>query len=265
MTTQWHCEETNDKQQLRQYLRQDSIETAYLLGDLVPPFFEHTRWFVASGSTRIQGIILLYEGLSVPCLLSTGKLDAIQALVEAFSEVWPAHGYAKYPTAHQEAFATHFPLRHTDAMWCMGRPINTPPQPFPGRPNAQVRRITKQDDLDQLLALYEQHYPGHFFEASQVERGIYMGCFVKEALVSIAGTHVYAPTEEIANLGNIMTIKEARGKGYGKQCIHALLTHLHDTGCRHVALHVKADNQAAINCYRALGFQFHSTQIDAAF
>lgn len=47
---------------------------------------------------------------------------------------------------------------------------------------------------------------------------------------------------------------DAQGLGLGRLLLHAGLAHLHDRGCRSVALHVEGDNTGAIGLYRAEGF-----------
>ena len=60
-----------------------------------------------------------------------------------------------------------------------------------------------------MLELYAD-YPGNYFEPSQLESGLYYGTYAEGRLVAIAGTHVLAPAESIAVLGNIVTSASAR-------------------------------------------------------
>src|SRR5262245_39604626 len=69
MTRVFDVTETRDKAELRDLLAVDPVCAAYLLGDLVEPFFSQCRWLVASYRDRLEGAVLLYTGLSVPALL----------------------------------------------------------------------------------------------------------------------------------------------------------------------------------------------------
>lgn len=75
-----------------------------------------------------------------------------------------------------------------------------------------------------------------------------------DRLVSIAGIHVYSPKYKVAALGNITTLPSRRGKGYGRRVTARLCRSLVDEGID-IGLNVKADNSAAISCYRGLGFE----------
>lgn len=63
----------------------------------------------------------------------------------------------------------------------------------------------------------------------------------------------YSPTYRVAALGNITTDPDFRGRGYASPVVAALCRDLLRT-VEHIGLNVKADNLAAIRCYRALGF-----------
>ena len=113
-----------------------------------------------------------------------------------------------------------------------------------------------------MLELYEA-YPDNFFEAGQLDWGLYFGRYAEEELVAISGTLVLSEREEIAMLGNLVTAPEARGRGHARSCTSRLVEALHERGCRTVALHVAATNAPAISCYRRLGFSFRSIVLQA--
>ena len=58
----------------------------------------------------------------------------------------------------------------------------------------------------------------------------------------------------VAALGNVATQPAHRGRGHAKAVTGTLCRHLM-ARADHIGLNVKADNAAALGCYRALGFE----------
>lgn len=265
------CISTQDPGLLRRLLSFFPIEAAYMLGDLQEPFFSHSRWFVAMFRNKPQAILLVYEGLSTPTLLSFGAPDLISTLLDTYDAELPAQGYAKIPHTHETAFLRYRQLFDLDHMWCMGLSTSTwSPRDWQEHHAGSfhqrrvVRQLHDSDSLDSMLAVYRD-YPGHFFEPQQLQSGVYYGSFVEEQLCCIVGTHVYAPQEGVAVLGNIVTAQHARRQGHAQACLLALISDLRQRGCASIALHVSDRNLSAIRCYRSVGFLFQSTLIDAPF
>jgi ribosomal protein S18 acetylase RimI-like enzyme len=65
---------------------------------------------------------------------------------------------------------------------------------------------------------------------------------------------VYSPVERVASLGNIATRGDARSRGHARRVTAALCRRLRDE-IDIIGLNVRADNAAAIACYRAVGFE----------
>jgi ribosomal protein S18 acetylase RimI-like enzyme len=250
-TRAFDISETRDKQQLRTLLAADPVASAYLLGDLVEPFFSQCRWLVAAHKGRLEGAVLVYTGLSVPALLSYGAPDAVEATLAYFARELPAMCYAKFPLEHADFFPTYFQLEHIERLWVMG--IHAGDLERPHRLEAQ--QLSSSTPLEPIVSLYTD-YPGNYFEPSQLESGLYFGAYAEGQLVAIAGTHVLAPAEGVAVLGNIVTSTAARKRGHATACTARLIEALAAKGCSTVALQVAADNAAAIACYRNLGFRF---------
>lgn len=253
MTTRmFDVAETRDKARLRELLAQDPVAAAYLLGDLVEPFFGQCRWLVASYRGRTEGVVLLYMGLSVPALLTYGAPDAIDAVLQHYAQALPDTCYGKLPLEHADILHAHYRVAQVERLWVMG--MRASELIAPGRA-LDVSRLSKGSPLPPIESLYLD-YPGNYFEASQLESGAYYGAHADGRLVAIAGTHVLAPAERIAVLGNVVTAATARVRGYATACTARLVEGLAADGCEHVALQVAADNTAAIACYRNLGFRF---------
>lgn len=89
------------------------------------------------------------------------------------------------------------------------------------------------------------------------EGSIVFGAFSNELLVAVAGLH----REELRKLSHkallwgVYVAPEVRRAGWGHRLLSHVLTHARTTlGVRQVTLSVNAQNQAAIDLYRKLGF-----------
>jgi ribosomal protein S18 acetylase RimI-like enzyme len=251
--------ETRDKPQLRQLLTTDPVAAAYLLGDLVEPFFAHCRWLVASYRGRLEGAVLLYTGLSVPALLSYGAPDAVEAILQQFAAELPATCYAKIPLDHSDFFPRYYRAENTERLWMMGARASELSLPAPRH---QSIRLAQGAPLDPINKVYAD-YPGNWFEPSQLDSGLYFGTYADGQLVSIAGTHVLAPAEGVAVLGNIATVTGARRHGCASACTAGLIDALAALGCETLALQVAIDNSNAIACYRNMGFRFREVVLQS--
>jgi predicted GNAT family acetyltransferase len=105
-----------------------------------------------------------------------------------------------------------------------------------------------------LVRLYDESYPGNWFDPRMLQTGQYFGLRESRQLVSVAGVHVYSERYRVAAVGNVVTHPAHRNKGYGRAVTARLCQLLLET-VDHIGLNVKADNDAAMACYRKLGFE----------
>jgi ribosomal protein S18 acetylase RimI-like enzyme len=89
-----------------------------------------------------------------------------------------------------------------------------------------------------------------------VAKGVYHGVRVGGRLVAAAGTHVVSQSARLAVVGNVMTHRDHRNRGYAKLTTSAVTQELLRT-CDQVVLNVRSDNPPALAAYRALGYQEH--------
>jgi ribosomal protein S18 acetylase RimI-like enzyme len=80
----------------------------------------------------------------------------------------------------------------------------------------------------------------------------HVGIFKENRLVAMAGFHVY--DECLVEIGNIGTIEEERGNGYGK-IVSSAVTRIGKQKCDNVYLYVFIENVPALKTYEAIGYE----------
>jgi len=245
--------ETSDRTLLREALRRDAAGTLYMAADLESPFFEQCRWLVELEDARATAVVLAFFGLQTPSVLAAGNLNALQRILRRYGPELPARFHTKLTNAQLGIFGDEYrfsDIEELDVMVLGEARQTTLPD------GVEVRLITPTDPLEPILTLY-RGYPGNFFERSQLQSGLYAGVWVGTALAAIGGTHVYAPGEGIAVLGNITTAERFRGQGHCRAVVAYLSTELKNRGCNLIGLHVASTNAPAIACYSNCGFKRH--------
>ena len=119
----------------------------------------------------------------------------------------------------------------------------------PADVNLKLVRLT-DEHVPQMMALTKLTNPGPF-AANTIRFGHYHGIFESDRLVAMAGQrlHIY----EYAEIRAVCTHPDHVGKGYAKQL---LLHQMHriKAAAGIPFLHVRTDNERAINVYESLGF-----------
>ncbi len=236
-------------QGLLNYLRRDPIAEAYMLGDLDLPYAEHARWFgLHDPDVGLEAVVLLYDGLSVPAVLTSGGEDEVEAVLASARGRLPRRFYAHARNHHIRPLEVYYDLIDTKDMLRMG--LRREDYRPAGDPDG-VESLTHRDTAS-LMKLY-QHYPDHFFEPAQLDLGLYFGTRIDGELVSVAGLHVLSEASDVAAIGNIVTHADHRGSGLATRCVRRLLDELFQR-VGTVVLNVESGNVPAIACYHKFGF-----------
>ncbi len=240
-----------DKQEIERYLRGNVYLHIYSLGDLDDLFWSHTTWYGLSEEGHIEAVVLIYSGQSLPTVLAlSDQCEAVKELLASMREILPEQFYAHLSGGVEVELGGDFEMESHGEHWKMAlwdRVIVS------GWDCSGVAGLGPAE-LDEILGFYERSYPGNWFDSRMLETGQYFGVREGGVLVSAAGVHVYSPAYGVAALGNVATLPSHRGKGYAK----AVMARLCRSLCgrvEHIGLNVKADNAAAISCYRKLGFE----------
>jgi ribosomal protein S18 acetylase RimI-like enzyme len=120
--------------------------------------------------------------------------------------------------------------------------------PDPGEP--EPRQLT-ESHVPEMQALTNLTNPGPFLTRT-IEFGHYQGFFENDELIAMAGQRMH-PTG-FAEVSAVCTHPAHLGKGYAKKLLLHQINRIQHAGDVPF-LHVKADNQRAINVYKYLGFK----------
>jgi ribosomal protein S18 acetylase RimI-like enzyme len=245
-----------DRGVLERYLRRDTPLNIYLLGDLDNFFWPHTTWYGLRSGDEVQALALLYHPSELPTLivLLNGDPQPSRELLAALSPDLPDRVYAHLTPGLDSVLSSHFlQENHGDHL----KMILRDPSRLALAPSRQSVQLTI-DDEEEVVAFYRASYPGNWFDGRMLETGHYWGIRLDGKLVAAGGVHVYSPHYRVAALGNIATHPDYRGRGLAGDVTAAICRGLLNS-VEEIGLNVKADNNAAISCYRRLGFEVTAT------
>jgi ribosomal protein S18 acetylase RimI-like enzyme len=230
-----------DKNEIRALLRRDPGWSVYALGDLAPPMFGKTLWFVPD-------LTLVVQDFGTAILFAMG-LGSVREALESVAR--PVHLQVQGDALDE--VARHAVVSSPRLMWRMTR--------TGGRvasASAATSRLNASD-VPALQALYADGESSgespDFFFPSMVANGVFHGIFEGPGLVAAAGTHLLAREEGAAAIGNVYTRHDRRGRGLGRLVTSAVVGDL--AGIETIGLNVRADNDAARHLYESLGFARH--------
>ena len=235
---------------IRSFLGRAPYLHAYELGDLDPREAPHTTWLA---DDPVDAVALIYRGLAVPTLvgLAEGDVDraALLRLLGKVAGALPPRFAAHLSAGVEAVLAPCHALALLGDCFKMAL-VGTPASDDGGH---AIRRLGPEH-AGEAAGFYAAHYPDSHFVPANLERGPYLALDDAHGIAAIAGVHVYSPVERVAALGNIATRRDARGRGHARRVTAALCRLLRDE-IDILGLNVRADNAAAIACYRAVGFE----------
>ncbi len=237
-----------DPATIRTILESDRPWAAYALGDLAPGFFEHCEWHAPASE---RALLLLYRGLVPTVLFTVGAPEEVRFLLDEMNAVDELFLHIRPDIL--PLLETRYRVRNETPMWRM---ILDPGRFEPAATDGVVR--LGSDDLPALQRLYEdgdaQGETPDFFSSAMLDAGAFFGLRDGDALISAAGTHLVAPSEGVAAIGNVYTRRDLRGRGLARRVTRAVTAALLHMRISTVALSVAQNNHAAIRVYEHLGF-----------
>jgi ribosomal protein S18 acetylase RimI-like enzyme len=241
-----------EKGKIERFLRQDPYLHLYEIGDLDDLYFGRTAWYALEDGGEVRALALLYTGTSMPVVLALAgePVDAVCALLQEIRGGLPGSFYAHFSPGVAGALSASHRIEPHGTFLKMAL---TEPKALDAVETDAVSELCA-GDIDELHALYEASYPGHWFEPAMLAAGHYYGLRLEGALVSVAGIHVFSHRYRVAALGNITTHPRVRGRGLARRVTVKLCQELLGS-VDHIGLNVKGDNAGAIACYERLGFR----------
>lgn len=240
-----------NKNEIEAFLRKNVGLHIYSLGDLDDFFWQDTQWHALKEGKEIQALALLYTGQQLPTLQAMSEQAGLmRKLLRSISHILPDRFHAHLSPGVEEAFKGRYQLESHEKHYKMVLNSKRLPDSIDC---SQVVRMT-EGDLSQMLRLYEEAYPGNWFDPRMLQTKQYFGIKIDNKLVSVAGIHVYSKKYGVAALGNITTHPDYRGRSFA-QSVTARLCRSLSENVGHIGLNVKANNTAAIALYKKLGFE----------
>ncbi|GAC1437592.1 MAG: hypothetical protein NVSMB65_11920 [Chloroflexota bacterium] len=275
MTAEWPRVILPTSDAVRSFLAADPLYGAYALGYLAPPWQETTRELMAigAGGDALALAVCRDEHLQ-PVLLVFGERRGLVALLSAtdlaaWRRALRGQGQDLWLTGQPDAldacagFFYHLEKRPLERYVAdTGAVSRARWQAALGAAGVEIQpRQLQVADAPLLNGLYGLQ-PGDGFALEELERHAYYGIVLQTrerrgACVAAAGTHVVAPIECIAAIGNVFTAPAWRGHGYATACVAALCAHYARGGYHHIILNVDPANAPALRVYHRLGFRFH--------
>lgn len=244
--------ETRDRRRIHSFLQQDRFYAAYAIGDLEDGLFEHSQWFLAESDGSVMALVLLFHALTPPALFTIGHNSGLEAILAGADT--PSRVYVTALARHLEVIARFFELGRVSHMWRM----RVAPADFCPVRGSTVR--LGMEHLDQLQELYRLG-GGDAFAPYQLRDGVYYGVEDDGRVISVAGTHLVAPSYGVAAVGNVFTHPDYRNHGYATICTSAVTEELLNQGMD-IVLNVGQDNAPAIRAYRRLGYREHCRYVE---
>ena len=244
-------QQLHDRTQLEAYFRRDLYLHLYSLGDLDDFYWPNTRWYGISTAHGVDRVVLIYTGGELPVLLAfLDPGEETAAYLQSLIPILPDRFYAHLSPGLKDYFQPGYQLQAHGPHYKMG--LLQPEQlgKFSGR---EVESLSLEDQQE-IVQLYQESYPGNWFDSRLLQTGQYRGIRRQGRLCSIAGVHVYSPSYRIAALGNITTHPDYRNQSLGKIVTAALCRSLLQE-VDAIGLNVRQDNPAALACYRKIGFK----------
>lgn len=243
--------QTTDRTRIETFLRQDPELHVYSLGDLDDFFWPNTTWYAWEKAGSLREIVLVYSGRGLATVVAiSANPSGVRKLLRESAPLLPQAFYAHLSPGVEAALQrTHRLQSHgLHHKMIMRDPSRARAVDCPG-----VVPLTMADH-DDLARLYDESYPGNWFDPRMLATRQYFGLRVDNRLVSVAGVHVYSEQYRVAAVGNVVTHPDHRNRGYGTLVTARLCQSLLET-VEHIGLNVKVDNAPALACYRRLGFE----------
>jgi len=250
----YRVEPLTDPEAIRLLLEQQTAYAAYALAHLEPRLFPRSYWWRAVALTSAGSVPTPAGGEALvmhartglgPSLVALGAPRALEAILRLHPG--PFYTFATFQVDHAPVARRHFSLSRRGISLRMSvsretfRPVDGAARRLHGRDLADVDDLQRSEGFG-------------FHSAAVLDDGVYYGAYEAGRLVAMAGTHVVAPKVGVAIVGNVVTHRRFRRRGYGTAATGAVTAALLET-CALVLLTVEEKNEAALRVYQRLGYR----------
>lgn len=246
--------EAHDPDELRRILTPHRPYAAYALGQLQPELFARSQWWLSRGAPG-EALLLHSQGGLGNALFSLGTVDALSAMLQLHPGA--RHTFLTCQLHHLETMLRSFRL--TDRQSTLRLLVDR--ESFRAIPG-DVRRLAGRD-IRAINSLYRVDGTPAFYTAENIDDAVYYGAYEGNRLAAVAGTHVIAPSEDIAVVGNVFTHPAYRGSGLGAAVTSAVTQKVLES-CREAVLSVDPSNTPAVRTYQKLGYREVGRLIEGA-
>ena len=236
-------------------LASDPAWCVYALGDRAPHLAPHCEWHVESSGP--PAVLLLFRAFEIPVLFTHGEPAAVAPLLDEI--VHEPALYLSIRPAILPLIRARWRVASEAPMWRMTlAPEDFAPATL--QPSLAPVRLGLEH-LPHLETLFADGAATgeapDFFAPYMVEQGAFYGLFEGSGLIAAAGTHLIAPAQGVAAVGNVYTRRDRRGRGLAALVTSAVAAELlaHQPPLGVIALNVNQSNLAAQRVYRRLGFR----------
>lgn len=245
VAVEYIIERLSDRDSIRALLTPEGAYAAYAQAQLAPSLYTQSEWWSASGPGG-RALVLHSRGGLGQAMVTFGDAEPLDALLGLHPG--PRFSFASVRPEHRQTVERHFILTRDQLMVRMAVDVDS------FRPVEGEAVPLRGEDISRVNRLYSSEGGAAVYSSRHVEQGVYFGVVAEGRLVSIAGTHVDAPSERIAVVGNVFTHPRYRGGGLAtiatSGVTRSLLQH-----CKLVTLTVESDNEPALAVYRKLGYR----------
>ncbi len=254
-TADWHINHNVTNDEAYAMLSRDPVWNCFALADLEPPWREYSQFATAyqEESNEYAICLILRHPIVGQVLSPFGMKEGVAAILKYIA--LPERPLIQAQEMHISSLQHYYrPQASWKSMLRMTIP-STSLQLLADVPRHLVEQLTVSD-IPALRNIYAQHDES-MFSADLFTQGIYVGVREGERIIAAGGTHVLAPTYQVAVLGNIFTAPYARRQGHATAITATLVLMLFEQGYSTVVLNVFEDNSDAIHIYQRIGFQTH--------
>ncbi len=253
-----HFGPIRERKRIEHFLRRETRAHVYAIADLDDVFWGDTRWFAAFDGHDVEAICLLLDGLALPILYAVCPADhaPTRALLEAIRTELPDRFFFNLGPGLVSTLGSEWQIAPEGTYWKMALVEATACEAVPREGIVPLGL----DDYDELRAFLDRdaYLPheagGLFFEPRMLASGCYRGIREAGRLVAVGGVHVHSRRYRVAGVGNVVTRRSRRGRGFARRISAAVVRCLRSE-IETIGLNVHEDNEPAIRCYRGLGFR----------